>query len=258
MLKIKVEGMADVQRQIDAIGKRARFAAAQALNVTAFAVLREGRRQIEAAFDRPTKWTVAGWYVRNRATKADLVAAVGWSDYLANKQFRGPDYYLAQHFNGGGRQHTRFEQRLIAAGIMPDGMNAVPGKAAADLGMIDRNGNIKPGVIVAILSALSAFNTSGFTANASVRQSKRRSANKAATRQVWWAGKPGPNTPAGIWALDDKFRSGRGRLRPVVIFVQKARYRKRLDLDRIAAGVVDKVFLPEFNKQLVAALRTAK
>ena len=258
MITVKLEGFAEVQRKINAIGKQAEFAASRALNTTAFAVLREGRKQIEAAFDSPTKWTVSSWYVRKKATKRDLVAAVGWSDYLVNKAFNGPDYYLAQHFNSGSRQHTRFEQRLIGKGLMPDGMNAVPGKAAIEMNMMDARGNMKPGVIVAILSALSAFNTPGFNANASVKSAKRRSANKSAGRQVYWVGKPGPNTPLGIWALDELFRNGRGRLRPVIIFVRKARYRKRLDLNRISDAVVNKVFVTEFNKELEAALRTAR
>lgn len=258
MISIRVDGITDVQRKIKEIGKQAEFAASKAINTTAFAVLKEGRKQIEAAFDKPTKWTVSSWYVRKKATKRDLVAAVGWSDYLVNKQFRGPDYYLAQHFNSGSRLHTRFEERLIGKGLMPDGMNAVPGKAAIEMGMMDSRGNMKPGVIVAILSALSAFNTPGFTANASVKQSKRRSANKAAGRQVYWAGKPGPNTPSGIWALDESYRNGRGRLRPIIIFVRKARYRKRLDLDRISRNVINKTFVAEFNKELEAALRTAR
>ena len=258
MITIKVEGMAEVHRQMRDIGKQARFAAKVAIDNTAFAVMREGKRQIEAAFDRPTKWTVSSWYVRKKATKTDLTAAVGWSDYLVNKQFKGPDYYLAQHFNSGTRQQTRFEDRLISKGLMPAGMNAVPGKAAFEMKMIDRHGNLKAGVVVAILSALSAFNTAGSTANASVASAKRRSASKMAVRQVYWAGKPGRNTPEGIWALDDKFRNGRGRLRPIVIFVKRARYRKRLDLNRISDSVVAKTFIPEFNKALDMALRTAR
>lgn len=256
MLKIHIEGMEQVQRKIAAIGKQAAYAASRALNTAAFAAMREGQRQIEGAFAGPTRWTIKSWYVRKKATKTDLVASVGWSDYLVNKQFKGPDYYLSQHFNGGTRQHTRFEERLVTKGLMPAGMNAVPGKAAEEMGMIDSRGNMKPGVIVAILSALQAFTRAGDAGNANGR--KRQSANKRASRQVYWAGKPGPNTPNGIWALDEKFKGGRGRLRPVVIFVRRARYRKRLDLQRISNAVVNKTFAAEFDKELANAMRTAK
>jgi hypothetical protein len=256
MLTVRLEGFKEVQRKIDAMGKQARFAASRALNTAAFAAMREGQRRIESAFVGPTRWTIKSWYVRKKATKSDLVASVGWSDYLVNKQFKGPDYYLSQHFNSGTRQHTRFEERLISKSVMPAGMNAVPGKAAEEMGMIDGRGNMKPGVIVAILSALQAFNQAGSNMNANGR--KRQSANKRAARQVYWAGKPGPNTPNGIWALDEKFRGGRGRLRPVVIFVRRARYRKRLDLDQIANAVVQRTFVAEFDKELEAAMRTAR
>lgn len=256
MLTVKVDGFDRVRRTIDAMGKQAAYAASRALNTTAFAAMREGQRQIEATFSSPTRWTIKSWYVRKKATKTDLVASVGWSDYLVNKQFKGPDYYLSQHFNAGTRVHTRFEERLIKAGMMPAGMNAVPGKAAEEMGMLNANGNMKPGVVVAILSALQALSGPGYNGNAAGR--KRQSANKRAARQVYWAGKPGPNTPNGIWALDEKFSGGRGRLRPVVIFVKRANYRKRLDLDRIANAVVQRTFVAEFDKELAEAVRTSR
>jgi hypothetical protein len=223
--------------------------------------MREGQRQIESAFDKPTRWTVKSWYVRKKASKNDLVASVGWSDYLANKQFKGPDYFLAHHFNGGRRVLKRFEQRLVSKGLMPAGFQCAIGKAAEEMGMVDGNGNMKGSVIVAILSGLQAFDEVGYKMNASGRG--RLSANKRAAKNVYWAGKPGKNTPAGIWALDEKYRRGndkgpRGRLRPVLIYVRPGNYRKRLDLQRISDAVVVKTFNAEFDKELAAAMRTAR
>lgn len=257
MIKVSLQGFDQVQRMLQEGNKQARFAAKVAINNQAFKAMREGRSHIQSGLDRPTRWTVTAWYVRRKATKDNLEAVVGWSDYLANKSGNAAEYYLGQQWAGGGRKHKAFENRLIRSGLMPAGMYAVPGKAALDMRMIDANGNMKGSVLVAILSAVQAFGESGYNANATTRQSKRMSASKMASRQVYWAGKPGPNTPNGIWALDEKFRRGRGRLRPILIFVRSARYRQRLDLTSIAerarAG-----FDAEFSRAFAAALSTAR
>lgn len=256
MITVEMKGLQQTLAHIAGMGKQVRYAASRALNTAAFAAMREGQRQIEGALDKPTRWTLKSWYVRHKADKNNLTAVVGWSDYLVNKQFKGADYYLAQHFAGGQRKLKRFEERLQRAGLMPAGMQCAIGKAAEDMGMIDANGNMKSGVIIAILSALQALSGPGSNGNANGR--KRQSANKRAARQVYWSGKPGPNTPNGIWALDEKFKGGRGRLRPVLIYVKPGNYRKRLDLQRIADAVVVRTFNAEFAKEYANALRTAR
>lgn len=236
--------------------KQARYAARVALNNQAFKAMREGRSALSAGLDRPTRWTITSWYVRRKATREKLEAVVGWSDYLANKSGNAADYYLSQHWNGGRREHKAFEKRLIRAGIMPAGMYAVPGKAAEDLKMIDPHGNMKGSVLVAILSAVQAFGESGYNANATTRQSKRMSASKMASRLVYWAGKPGKNTPNGIWVLDDKY-SKRGRLRPVLVFVRAPAYKRRLDLKSIATKA-QTGFEAEFKAAYAKAMATAR
>lgn len=255
MIRVTVDSSSAL-RMLDVGSKQARYAASVALNNQAFKAMRDGRKHIVHGLDRPTRWTVTSWYVRKKATKADLVSAVGWSDYLANKRGDAADYYLSQHWNGGRREHKAFETRLIRAGILPAGMYAVPGQAAEDMNMIDRFGNMKGGVLVAILSALGAFKEAGYSANATTRQSKRISANKMATRQVYWAGKPGKNTPNGIWAIDDK-HSKRGRLRPVIVFVKAPNYKRRLDLKAIAAKA-QAGFDAEFKVAYAQAMATAR
>jgi hypothetical protein len=255
MITVKMEGLQQTLAQLTGMGKQVRYAASRALNSAAFAAMREGRRQIEGALDKPTKWTLSSWYVRKKADKANLIAAVGWSDYLVNKQFKGPDYYLVHHFAGGRRKLKRFEERLQAAGLLPAGMQVAIGKAASEMGMIDARGNMKGSVLVAILSGLQAL---GGDVNQNARGRGRQSANKRAAKQVYWSGKPGPNTPAGIWALDEKFGKGRGRLRPVLIYIKPGTYRKRLDLQRISDAVVVQTFNAEFSKEYANALRTAR
>jgi len=236
--------------------KQAAYATSRALNTLAFQAMREGRAHIKAKLHDPRPWTVNAWYVRKKASKTSLVASVGWSDYLSNKRGHAAEYYLAQHWTGGTRKQKAYESHMQRSGILPAGYFTMPGAAAGELKLLDARGAFKGGAIVAIMSAIGGFDQRGFTANATTRQSKKRSANKAAARQVYWVGKPGKNTPLGIWAIDDK-SSKRGRLRPVMIFVKRANYRKRLDLESIAAKVRPN-FGAEFNREYSAAIATAR
>lgn len=262
MISIKFDGLDRVQRQFAAYPKQIPFAVSRALNAVAFQAMREGQQHIRQKIDRPTQFTVKSWYVRRKAKKTDLTAVVGWSDYLSSKRiqegvFAGAEFYLSQHWNGGPRKYKAFERQLRNKGFLPNGMFAVPGKAADDLGMIDRFGNMKGSVIVAIMSSIGALDELGYTSNATVRQSKKMGAAKSAAKKVYWAGKPGKNTPLGIWMIDEKF-SKRGRLRPVMIFVRTPRYRKVLDIDAVAKTVQQRDLRREFEKAMDYALATAR
>lgn len=256
MIKIKFEGLDKTMRLLEQGDKQVRYAASRAINTVAFETMREGRAHIQARLNRPTNWTVKAWYVRKKAVKTDLVASVGWSDYLANKRGHAAEYYLAQHWHGGGREHRAFETRLQRSGLMPQGHYAVLGKAAQEMGMLDGNGNMKGSVLVQILSSLGAFKEAGYNANATVSRSSKLRGSKAAGKLTYWAGKPGPNTPNGIWVIDSDY-SKRGRLRPVIVFVPSVRYTKRLDLEAVARKVQPKL-AREFEKEYAAALRTAR
>lgn len=246
------------------LGKQMPYARMMAANNVAFKAMDAGRVYLRATLDRPTRFTTSAWRVRKKATKQDPVAVVGWSDFISAKrigeggEFAGAEYYLRQHWSGGGRRHKAFERQLIRARLMPAGMYAVPGEAAAELGMMDAHGNMKGPSLVAILSRVGAMDEMGYTANATGRQSRRLSAAKRAARQVYWAGKPGPNTPAGIWVIDETHQRGRGRLRPVLVFVRAPRYRRRLDLDDLGRQVVGRHAAAELRKAIQHALATAR
>ena len=256
MIKITVDTSHSLNALL-ATQKQVRFAAKNALNNVAFKAMRDGRAHVQSKLNKPTPWTVKAWYLRRLATKTNLSASVGWSDYLSNKRGEAAEYYLGQHWTGGKRKQKAYEAHMQRTGLLPAGYFTVPGKAAEEMKMIDGRGNFKGGAIVAIMSGLGAFDQRGFTANASVRQSKKRSANKSASKHVYWAGKPGKNTPHGIWALDEKYGKGRGRLRPIMIFVSRTKYRKRLDLDNIAASAVA-TFDNEFRRAMANAMATAR
>ena len=244
MIKIDINGLDGVKRLLDTGSKKANIAARNAINSVGFYALNQGRKHIEQNLSSPTSWTVKSWYLRRKATNEKLEAVVGWSDYLGNKSGNAADYYLSQQWTGGKRMHKAFENRLIRSNIMPESMYAVPGKAAEELGMIDKNGNMKGSVLVAILSGVQAL---GGDVDQNARGRGRLSANKRAAKQVYWAGKPGKNTPRGIWMIDEKY-SKRGRLRPILIFVSRVYYKRRLDLNSIASRASAK-FAGEFGRE---------
>lgn len=262
-LDVRADIKAATQYLTDLERRQIPFATARALNTVAFNAMRAGREYLQANIDRPTPFTVKSWYVRRKATKTKLVAVVGWSDFVSQKRigeggkFAGAEYYLSQHWTGGPRKMKAFERQLQRRGILPAGMQAVPGEAADDLGMIDRYGNMKGPVLVAILSAVGSLDEMGYNANATVRQSKRLGKSKAAAKRIYWAGKPGKNTPNGIWMIDEK-HSKRGRLRPVIVFVKPGQYKRRLNIDAVSSEVQRSGFREAFDKELAHAIRTAK
>ena len=235
----------DVQR------KQIPFATSLALNRAAFLSLPDMTREVNDSFDRPTPWIQKSARY-TKATKANLSVTFGY-DVFGNKQGVTAGKVLRSEVAGGERKLKRFEIALRRKGVLPNDMFAVPGEAAADLGMIDQYGNMKGGAIVQILSKLEAFQEVGFTANV-VNKKRKRAPGRD---RYYWVGKPGRNTPLGVWLVDEK-HSKRGRLRPVLVFVNATNYKKRYDFHYAANKALLKHFYPEFDKALAQALATAR
>lgn len=253
MIEISVK--ADIDKAIrylnDVQKKQIPFATSVALNQAAFLSLKDIQREVMDSFDRPTPWIQRSARY-TKATKTNLSVTFGY-DVFGNKQGVTAGKVLRAEVAGGERKLKRFEIALRRKGVLPEGMFAVPGKAAADLGMIDQYGNMKGSVIVQILSKLEAFQEVGFTAN--VVNKKRKSA--AGRDRYYWVGKPGRNTPIGVWLIDEKY-SKRGRLRPILIFVDSTNYEKRYDFQYVAGKALRKHFDEEFPAALERALATAR
>lgn len=248
---VKVDTKATTQWLNDVQQKQVPFATSVALNRAAFMSLDDIRREVSDSFDRPTPWIQKSARY-TKSTKANLSVTFGY-DVFGNKQGVTAGKVLRAQVAGGERKLKRFEIALRRKGVLPNGMFAVPGDAAADLGMIDQYGNMKGSAIVQILSKLEAFQEVGFTANA-VNKKRKRAPGRD---RYYWVGKPGRNTPLGVWLIDEKY-SKRGRLRPVLIFVNSANYQKRYDFQYAANKALLKHFYPEFDKALANALATAR
>lgn len=251
MMKIDVQhDLERVRRELQAARDQVPFAAALALTRTAQAAQVAMRQEMLSVFDRPTPFTLASMYVRP-ATKAKLEANV----YLktgGNKEGGNATDRLAHQVTGGARRFKRFEGALRNAGLLGNEEQAVPG-SAADL---DAYGNMSRGQITQILSWFQAFPESGYKANATKDTKAKKAAGKAGKRYgvrfYYRRDRPG----RGIYkATQTGFGSA---IQPVLMFVRRAQYRKRLDM----AGVVNRVATQQFERwfrdALQQAMRTAR
>lgn len=229
MLRISVEGQAQVARAIRRVAAQSPVVAARALNYTGRAVRHALQSRIPQVFDRPTPFTVRGLR-STTATPQRLYTDIGFKDISITR--RG--HYLEPQVYGGARPVKRLEALLSAKGILPRGMFVVPGPAAK----LDRYGNWSRGEIVQIISALgAAFDPLTNTDLTRTRGTRRGVRPTQRRRRLYWAGRPGNGRlPPGIWAIGETH--GRSdRLRPVAWFTRQPRYRKRWDMHREARAV---------------------
>lgn len=232
--------------------KQVRFAAMTAINNVAYKSSEAAKDEMRRVFDRPTKWVLGG--VRYKKATRDKLHATIDLDFWGNKQGVAVEQVLSAQIFGGGRNRKRHEVALERAGILPSGMRIVPGDAA----LLDGNGNMQAGQINQILSWFRSFGEQGYKANMSDRRrvSLERGKNGKIGAAYFVLKRRRGKLPPGIY---QRFRFAFGyAVKPVMIFVSRAMYRKRFDFYGVAQRVVDRNLQPEFNKALESAFRSAK
>src|SRR5690554_748722 len=141
-MKLKAE-LKDVDRVLvfmAAVKNQIPFTLATALTRTAQNAKRSIEAEIPRAFDTPTRWTLNSLRLEPaRKTKLQAVVAV------KDKVSRGNPalFWLAPEVDGGGRGDKRAEMALKTAGLLPNGLQAVPGRGAK----LNRFGNMTKGAI---------------------------------------------------------------------------------------------------------------
>lgn len=265
-VSIEVQGIDELARKLNGAQKQVRFAASGALNDVAFSVMRKGREKMGQIFDRPTAWTLRSWYVRKRATRDDLAAMVGLSDYTGGGRISlgGPDKKLHHHFFGRSRSRKGLEMHLQSRGLMKSGEFLVPGAGAR----LDSHGNVSRGQVAQIVSQLKI----GENSESWATSSKRSRGNVSRAGRIFWsAGPEGAVTgytvkggepvairsrasrlPRGIWIAKG------GTLRALFIVVDRVLYRKIFDLDEFGARIMRSEFEPAFAIRWARALESAR
>lgn len=225
-IDVSVHGMRAVQAHLNGLSKQVAYAASRALNATGKAVSEAMPGELRRALDRPTPFTQRGVRVLRYANKARLETVVGFMDVQAK--------YMAWQIAGGARQPGREGLRLPAA--------------------INRNefGNIPRGLIAQLVAV----------ANRERKLSRVKARRIAVSSKVeLFYGDPedqgGRRYPRGIYK---RVSLGvRHQLIPLIVFpVIAAKYKPRLQFERIATAIVHREWPRQFDAALTGALATAK
>lgn len=241
MIKIDIRtNLPEIARRFElGVTRRARYAAAATLTRTANKVRDALYQEMREVFDRPTNFTLRSLFVR--PAKRDRLVSEVWlkDDYDARRK-----HYLLPQIYSGARVAKRFEFMLRRIGVLPDGMVAVPGSSASK----DAHGNMSRGEIVKILSYLQAFYLAGSTQNSTAEtraKMKKGSRSRKGMEYIVLKQRRGGLVP-GVWRVD---QGGLGRsVRPVLIFVSEATYRKRFDFYGVANRTAHDVIQTEWRK----------
>jgi hypothetical protein len=221
--------------------KQIAFATSLAINKTAKIAKADLQAEISRVFHSPTRWAVNSLYIKP-SNKRNLTARI----WVKDDAFKGTpaSKYLAAEIFGGPRKHKKFEKALIARGLMPSNMYAVPGKMCP----LDGNGNIPGPFIVQLLAYFQAFGEQGYKANMTKKGITR--INKQHGR-AYFVGRPGDGLPLGIWARYS-FAHG-SAIKPIIIFVRRPNYSKRFKF----FDVIDRSVSKNFNEAFGEAFKEA-
>ena len=261
-ISFTIDGQAALRKQVEKFSER-RIASimATALTRTAVEVRAAVQEELPRVFDRPTPYTIRQLrYVAATAQKP--VAAVGFNVEAIQDEFgkviryreavageTPAEKYLNPNIRGGQRSVKRFEKALQAAGYMPAGWQAVPGKGAR----LDAFGNVSRGQIIQVLSQLRVTLTAGSTRNLPQVQGNERKVIRALKKAGgrYFVIKPGAKrgTP-GVYQRD--FYSE--VLTHIFIFVKGTNYRPRFDFDGIASRAAAQRLQPNVTRAITEHL----
>lgn len=223
-------------------------AVAVALTRTATAARREVMQQLPDVFDRPTPFTRNA--VRYEMARADSLAA---RVFISDDAAKGlsPRKYLGPEIAGGVRDRKRAESAMQRANLIGVDQWVMPGSGMP----LDRFGNVRGSTMVRILSRLSAFGETGYTANASKTTKRRLDRRKLAAKQTrtnfFIARGKWSDRPLGVWQV-----VGKGVVKPVLAFVGRApHYRPRFDFDGIVRTVAAKQLPVDLHQQIEGLMR---
>lgn len=270
-MKVNVNhNIPEVQAALRRAADQVPFALAVALNKTAEKAAGNVKQSMQSVFDRPTPWVLNSLRVK-RATKQLPEAELAFKDRNSVESARS---MIEPHVFAGRRRTKPMEGRLRAMGMLPVGYNAVPGEAA----QLDGYGNMSRGQISQLLNVLGAYQEAGY--NKANTATKARLAKGNAKKNAYgfayfvsYAGagraeltiKGGEavmtkgrksHLPPGVYK---RVSTGFGSsLKPVLMFVKQAVYKKRLNFLGAVAKTVDKEFVVEFDKAFAGAMSTAR
>lgn len=261
---VRVEGMDAALASLAGQQKQVRYAASRAINNLAFGINAGLKEEMRNTFrGGATPYTLSAFKV-TKSSRDNLTASVELRSDSGGKA-RSYDVTLRHLFLGGTRTWKGMEGAFRRIGVLPPGYMIVPGDACP----LDGYGNPPKSLIVQLISYFNAFGEVGFKANMT---DKRRSSLAKAGRSAsgyktingvayfvsrgpgLWYGRQ-QHLPPGIWS---KSGTHGANVKPVFMFVRTGRWRRFIDLQRIAEHVVGKRWQKEFERELEMAMRSAR
>lgn len=290
MITITVtDNLKEVMAGLDDVARRqVPFATSRAINETAKIIAKDGNKLVASVFDRPLPRTASAVKVFQGATKERLSAVVNVYDgqrgfaaddaraLSAGKGSIFPNRYLSAQIEGGRRANKRFENALIKAGVMPQGMQAVFAKRS---GYLDQYGNLSGARINQILSWVKAFpEGQGYRSNMTDRsrtnamlgrKNKRTGETSFGKGRRYGfsyfvsrgerSGGLQMRLPEGVWERNyPNGPAGKSFIKPVLLFVKPGNYAKRFDFYRAMQRSIDANLPEQWQKAMAQALRTAR
>lgn len=241
-------GLSEAQRTLaeGLSSRRLNAAMATALTRTALDIREEVKREMRAVFDRPTRFTLDAVYV-NPALGSQPVPGALYGEGLKRRgsnakflqaevelkdDFGYSEPYLRAQVTGGQRRLKGLEIALKAAGILPAGWVAVPGKDTRR----DAYGNVTGGLVRQVMSQLRLARIDGDKTNLSFDARKQINAQRKAGGRFFVV-KPGAKGKLLPGVYQREFFVREASL--IFLFVASATYRKRLDFYGISGRIAN-------------------
>ena len=234
----------DFQGVVDALNgaalQQVPFVMSKTLNTIAKGVQDRIKQQLPVKFDRPTPFTQKGVFM-TAATKA-LPSAHVFFPNSQEQMGKAEREYIRPGAQGAAARHQKKTEFLLTRmGFLPAGWVTVPGSYFKD-GKLDGYGNISGAYYKQMIRALQIKTTKGPPKPPSMASQKR--AARMGVSSEFFAVGTGTNKlgnhggwlPSGVYK-----RTGPGgrKLAQYLLFVKKASYKQRLDLQAEAQTFMD-------------------
>jgi hypothetical protein len=188
----------------------------------------ELKEEMNRVFDRPTLYTLNSVYTK--LIPDEMSVRIGLKEWAGKGTPAAT--YLKPEVYGGAREMKRSEDLL--------GHYYVPGAGVK----LNKYGNIPGSLITQIISAVGRFREMGYLMNITRRSRKR---NKK-PRQFFKVEQGNRGLRPGVWE-----RRANGEVRPILIFVDRPTYARRLDFFGVIKRIAAKRLSPNFGEALKRA-----
>lgn len=215
MASLKIIGFAAAAKEISRQAKNVKFAGTKALTQTAVIVRKDVQEEMKRSFDRPTRYTLNSIFIKP-ASKSDPQSHVGFKSGGSTAN-RAALKYLQPVLGESPRKLKGVESVLRRKGLLPSGMFVVPGKGVR----LNKSGNITKNRLIKILN--------------SIGPGKKHFVGKI-------------RGTLGVWERT------RGGVKPILIFIQRPKYKKLFDFHQTAEKSFNNHFDRIYDKSLKQAL----